>query len=81
MQGRGARTGGETCATEESSTITSYAFLIASQFLFLLRGSFSCVSIFLRVLNVSTYVVRLGSYCLHGVVVALPDSRESIVVE
>ena len=67
--------------SSSSYTITSYAFLLASQFLFLLRVSFSYVAIFLRVLNSSTYVVRLGSYFLHGVVVALPDSRESIVVE
>ena len=67
--------------SSSSYTITSYAFLLASQFLFLLRVSFSYVSIVLRVLNVSTYVVRLGAYFLHGVVVASPDSRESIAAE
>ena len=67
--------------SSSSYTITSYAFLLASQFLFLLRVSLSYVAIVLCVLTVSTYVVRLGAYFLHGVVVALPDSRESIVVE
>ena len=64
-----------------SYTITSYAFLLASQFLFLLRVSFYFVAIVLRVLNYSTYVVRLGSYFLHGVDLASTVSRESFVAE
>lgn len=67
--------------SSSSYTITSYAFLLASRFLFLLRVSFSYVAIFLRVLNSSTYVVRLGSYFLHGVALASTVSRESFVVE
>ena len=77
---RGKCIKGSKC-NSSSYTTTSYAFLLASQFLFLLRVSCLLCSYFLRVLNSSTYVVRLGSYFLHGVVVALPDSREIIVVE
>ena len=66
--------------SSSSHTITSYAFLIASQFLFLLRVPVSYGAIDLRVLEASTYVVRLGSYFLHGVDLASAVSRESFVV-
>ena len=87
MQGQCASTGGETCATEDRSAILPHTLLLPApfclllSFCFFLGFHFSYVAIVLRVLNYSTYVVRLGSYFLHGVVVALPGSRESIVVE
>ena len=86
MQGRGASPGREACAKERSAIrphtlLHPTPFCLPLSFCFFLGLHFSYVAIVLRVLNYSTYVVRLGSYFLHGVVVALPDSRESIVVE